>query len=40
VPFGLWARMGPRHHVLDGDPDAPWEAAILVDRGAQSHCKV
>jgi len=21
LPFGLWARMGPRNHVLDGSPD-------------------
>jgi len=20
IPFGLWAGMGPRHHVLDGSP--------------------
>jgi len=25
----LWARMGPRNHVLDVDPDSPWEGAIL-----------
>jgi len=38
VPFGLWARMGPRHHVLHGGSDPPFEGAILVDRGA--HCKL
>jgi len=21
MPFGLWAWMGPRNHVLDGGPD-------------------
>jgi len=21
MPFGLWAVMGPRNHVLDGGPD-------------------
>ena len=21
IPFGLWARMGPRNHVLDGGAD-------------------
>jgi len=21
MPFGLWTRVGPRNHVLDGDPD-------------------
>jgi len=25
MPFGLWAWMGPRIHVLDGGPDAPYE---------------
>jgi len=29
VTFPLWARMGPRNHVLDGGPDSPWEGAIL-----------
>jgi len=38
VPFGLWARMGSKHHVLHGGPDPPREMALLVDRGA--HCKV
>jgi len=23
MPFGLWARMGHRNHVLDGGPAAP-----------------
>ena len=23
MAFGLWARIGPRNHVLDGDPDHP-----------------
>jgi len=23
MPFGLWTRVGPRNHVLDGDPDTP-----------------
>jgi len=23
MPFGLWSRMDPRNHVLDGDPDPP-----------------
>ena len=38
VPFGLWAGMGPKHHVLHGSPDPPFEGAIVVDRGA--HCKL
>jgi len=23
MPFGLWARVGSRNHVLDGGPDPP-----------------
>jgi len=33
MPFGLWAWMGPRNHVLDGGPDPPWEGAILGKGG-------
>jgi len=29
MPFGFWARTGPRNHELDGGPDPPWEGAIL-----------
>jgi len=29
MPFGLRTWLGPRNHVLDGDPDIPWEGAIL-----------
>jgi len=33
MPFGLWARMGPRNHVLDGGPEPPpWEGAIVKYR--------
>jgi len=39
MPFGLWTRVGPRNHVLDGVPDAPWEGAILKAKGAD-HCEV
>ena len=35
---GLWARIGPKNHVLDGSPDPVSEGAILGERGA--HCKV
>ena len=38
MPFGLWARMGPKNHVLDGVQIPPWEGAILGEMGA--HCKV
>ena len=23
MPFGMWARVGPDNHVLDGGPDSP-----------------
>jgi len=23
LPFGMWSRMVPRNHVLDGGPDLP-----------------
>ena len=25
MAFGLMARVGPRSHVLDGDPDPTWK---------------
>jgi len=38
MPFVLRSQVGPRNHVLDMDPDPPWDGAIL--RGGASHCKV
>jgi len=38
IPFGLWARMGPRNHVLDRSPDPLWGGAVFWERGV--HCKV
>ena len=38
IPFGLWTRVGPRKHVLDG-VQIPWAGAILRGKGA-AHCKV
>ena len=37
--FGIWTRVGPGNHVLDGDPDHSCERAILRGKGA-AHCKV
>jgi len=36
MPLGLWARMGPRNHVLDWGPGLPWEGpgVILREEGA------
>jgi len=33
MPFGVWMRVGPRNHVLDGDRDPSWEGAILREKG-------
>jgi len=39
MSFGLRTLVGPGNHVLNGDPDTPWEGAIFWGKGA-SHCKV
>ena len=39
LPFGLRTWVGPGNHVLDGDPDPPWEGANFWGEWA-SHCKV
>jgi len=31
--FGLRTQVGPRNRVLDGDPDRPWEWAMLRGKG-------
>jgi len=36
--FGLWVRMVPKNHKLDGVQIPLWEGAILGERGAR--CKV
>jgi len=36
MPFGLWARMGPRNHVLDGSPEVLRDVAIATNFGTQS----
>jgi len=30
MPFGLWARMGPRNHVLDGSPQVLRDVAMAT----------
>jgi len=30
MPFGLWARMGPRNHVLDGSPEMLRDVAMAT----------
>jgi len=32
MPFGLWARMGPRNHVLHGGPDLQGKGQFLGKR--------
>ena len=39
MPFELWARMGPRNHVLDGGPVPPWEGAILRGKDMPEHAR-
>jgi len=29
MPFALRTRVDPVNHVIDGDPDPPWEGALL-----------
>jgi len=36
MSFGLWARMGPRNHVLDGSPEVLRDVAIATNFGTQS----
>jgi len=33
--FGLWARMGPKNHVLDGSPEVLRDVAMATNLGAQ-----
>jgi len=39
--FGVWSRVGPRNHVLDGVHIPLWgEGALRADRPTVWHCKV
>ena len=35
MPFGLWARKGPSHHVLDGSPEMLKDVAMATNFGMQ-----
>ena len=35
MPFGLWARMGRRNHVLDGGPYVLRDVAMATNFGMQ-----
>jgi len=37
MPFGWKTRVCSKNHVLDGDPDPPWEGAILRERHAMRY---
>jgi len=37
MPFGIWTRVGPRNHVLDGGPDHPMrKVQVLWERTCQA----
>ena len=40
MPFGLWARMSSRNHVLDGSPEVLRDVAIATNFGTQSAINV
>ena len=35
MPFGLWAWMGPRNHVIDGGPDVLRDTAMATNFGTK-----
>jgi len=35
MPFGLWARKGPSHHVLDGSPEMLKDVAMATNFGTK-----
>jgi len=35
MPFGLWAWMGPRNHVLDGGPEVLRDVAMATNFGTK-----
>jgi len=35
MPFGLWARMGPRNHVLDGSLQVLRDVAMATNFGSK-----
>jgi len=35
MPFGLWARMGPRNYVLDGGPAVLSDVAMATNFAKQ-----
>ena len=35
MPSGLWARMGPRNHVLDGSPQVLRDVVMATNFGTK-----
>ena len=35
MPFGLWAQMGPRNHVLDGSPQVLRDVGMATNFGTK-----
>ena len=35
--FGMWTRMRPKNHVLDGGPDRPCQGAIFRGKDMPGH---
>jgi len=35
IPFGFWAWIGPRNHVLDGSPQVLRDVAMATNFGPQ-----
>jgi len=35
MPFGLWARMGRRNHLLDGGPEVLRDVAMATNFGTR-----
>jgi len=35
MPFGLWVRMAPRNHMLDGSPEVLRDVAMATNFGTQ-----
>jgi len=35
MPFRLWARMGPRYHVLEGSPQVLRDVAMVTNFGTK-----
>jgi len=39
MPFGLWARVGSRNHVLDADPNIPMQRSNFRGEGMPGYAR-